>query len=109
MSTTAIKVKKSSKGDVNTKAKKEKQASADKATAAAVIKKITEKKELLYKYPEDVDTLEKRKIYRAKVRRGLDKLLKTLKMATKGKIETKPEEIEKQINAFKKEHYMPTK
>ena len=58
-------------------------------TAKAVVKKITEKKDLKYKYPNDIDTLPKRKTFRAEVRRKLEAFRKSvIKLETA--IETKP-------------------
>lgn len=40
-------------------------------TAEEAVKKISEKKDLKYKYPADMDSLSKRKVFRAEVRRKL--------------------------------------
>lgn len=85
--------------------KSAKKAKTDEVTKAAIAKKITEKKELMYKYPEGCDDLAKRKSHRAKIRKGLQRLEKALKVANKGKGDEKPEAIEAKIKAYKKENY----
>jgi len=66
------------------KPKKEKttaQKDLNKANAVATVKEITDKKDLKYIYPEDQNTLEKRKKFRAGVRakiRSFEKQVKKL-------------------------------
>lgn len=50
----------------------------DNQSATAVVKKITKEKDLKYNYPEDVDTLAKRKKFRAEVRRTIGALERTI-------------------------------
>lgn len=62
-------IKKKKKATVEPTTEKEK--SLDKKTAIAVVKSITEVKDLKYIYPADVDSLDKRKKFRAEVRRKI--------------------------------------
>jgi len=107
----AAPVKKLNKAEIATletkvSAKSEKKAKADKATTAAVAKKVTEKKDLTYIYPADIiNDAGKKKIFRAKMRKQMEKFEKSLKLASKGKSDEKPEVIEKAMAAFKAEHY----
>ena len=113
MSNTTV-VKKLSKDGIKNleakvKAKQVKTEKADEATKAAVVKKITEKKDLTYKYPTDCDDLNKRKQFRAKARKALEKLEKNVRLCTKGKIEGKVETFEAELAAFKKATYQASK
>ena len=75
------------------------------ATAEAVAKKITEKKDLKYNYPADCDTLAKRKKFRTQARREDTRLRKAVKAAEKGKGEQSAEEATKAYASFKKKTY----
>ena len=91
---------------MKTKVKKSaKKVKADKATAAAITKKITDKKDLTYMYPADCDTLEKRKAFRAKTRKKLASLEKNLRLVTKGKGKGDLKTAQKKVDLFKKEFY----
>ena len=79
-------------------------AKADKASAAAVVRRITDKKDLTYIYPKDADTLEKRKAFRAKTRKKIKSLEKDIKLKSKGKREGSVKEAEKALAAFKEKN-----
>jgi hypothetical protein len=70
-------------------------------SADEVKKKITAEKDLLYLYPESVNTLEKRKTYRRGIRTKIHSLAKQLVKA-EGK---EKKELIKEVNEFAKEHY----
>ena len=78
-----------------------KKAKTDKATATAVVKKITDRKDLTYNYPKEADSLEKRKAFRAKCRKKVKSLEKNLRLITKGKREGKVKDAEKELAEFK--------
>lgn len=74
------------------KAKVAKQnAQLDQKNAEAEVKKITNKKDLKYKYPKDADDLRKRKKFRAEVRGTLRRLEKEIKKLEVSKL---PEDME---------------
>jgi len=74
----------------------------DKATAVAIIKKVAERKDLLYKYPADCITLEAKKTFRAKTRKKLKSFAKQINLIEKGKIEGKIADIQKELATFRK-------
>jgi hypothetical protein len=96
-------VKKATKGQIEELSKKvkSKKEQSDAASTEAVVKKITEKKDLKYKYPKEVDSLDERKKFRHTVRRKINAFLKELKLVKAGKREGDFEKIEKEFNAFK--------
>lgn len=59
------------------KAKNEAEKHLDKVNATGTIKKITDKKDLKYKYPEEANTLELRKKHRAGIRAKIKAFMKT--------------------------------
>jgi hypothetical protein len=105
------KVMKASKEKIaKLKTKKQQENKVDKANTTALVKKITDKKNLVYKYPEDCDTIEKRKAFRTKARKTLTKLEKNLNLAKKGKLEGITEaKVEKELTTFKKANYLSAK
>lgn len=101
MSTTATQGKKSTK-DLAHRAKStasSKTERADKKTDAAVIKAITDRKDLKYHYPEDATTKETRKAFRTKARAALKRHTKDLKAAKKAGEQSK---IDAEMKAFEK-------
>lgn len=79
-----------------------KTAKLDKANNLAIGKKITDKKDLAYIYPADCDNLEKRKAFRAHVRKKLKRLERKLNRISKGKLEGDVKKAEKELMSFKK-------
>lgn len=75
------------------------------AAAKGAAERITKEKILKYNYPEDVDNLEKRKKYRTQMRAKQKAFQKRLKVATKGKSDENPEEVQKEYDAFMKKHF----
>lgn len=56
----------------------------DKKNAENLTKKITDQKDLMYKYPAEVDTLAERKKFRSNARRTKASFEKRIKKADKG-------------------------
>lgn len=88
-------------------AKTAKTAKADAATDAAVIKKITDRKDLKYIYPADCTTLSARKAFRTQARAALKRLQKALKVATNSNEQAKIAAAQKELDAFKKQTLSP--
>lgn len=65
------------------KSKKNKNKEVDEKNLENVSKKITNEKDLLYQYPTDVNTIEKRKKFRADARRTRDSFIKKIAKADK--------------------------
>jgi hypothetical protein len=72
-------------------------------TEAAVTKKVTEKKDLLYIYPTEADTLEKRKKFRSQTRAKLKRLTRALKQAKKQADAAAIASAELELKKFRKE------
>lgn len=76
--------------------------------AASVAKKITDQKDLKYIYPEDCDTLAKRKTFRAECRRKLgafEKQIAKLQASELKEDQKLLKEVIKTANIFQKAHY----
>lgn len=87
---------------------KSKKASTKKANEAVAVKKITDKKDLIYNYPADIDDLGKRKKFRTQTRAALKQLNKKINaikaMGKKAPVDEK-EALLKEISLFAKKSY----
>jgi hypothetical protein len=105
-------MKTSTKGSNSQAAKTEKKKKGlSKANSNEVAAQITEKKDLKYIYPADceigkskAEIKEKRKKYRASVRRKLESLKKALKVAKKSDDPKDLRRAEKELVSYSKEH-----
>lgn len=77
-------------------------AEIDQTSKAAIMKKITEKKDLKYIYPADCTNLADRKKFRHSVRQSLKQYTKKLHQIKKGKIEGNLEKATKEFNTYRK-------
>lgn len=59
----------------------------------------------IYNYPDGIDA-DAKKNFRAKARKGIKNFEKKLRLANKGKGDQDAKVIQKEFNAFKKEHYL---
>lgn len=86
--------------------KSEKSEKIDKQSKAQIAERITKEKKLKYIYPEDIDTLAKRKRFREIARSQNEKLRKRIKLAAKGKLDGVTEaQAQKEFDAFVKKTY----
>lgn len=80
---------------------------ADDKNIKETVKKVVESvREVKYVYPADIDTQEKKKAYRVKVRTKDKAFLKDIDTATKAKNEKDLTSLSKKYAAFRKEHYL---
>ena len=80
-----------------------KEKALDQVNKAVITKKITDKKDLKYIYPEDCIDLPSRKAFRTRVRAKLEQLTRKVKMVEKGKIEGDLTKVQKEVEAYRKQ------
>lgn len=82
-----------------------------KATDKVAIRKITEKKDLKYSYPEDCNTLHDRSLFRTNVRRKLERMKRKINRAVDaGATKTEINRLKRKYNKFVSEvHVDPEK